>query len=109
MDYGKGEGAGGGGYAVVADSLRRAARDVRVTADIVREGAILGLDDAVDVGHDELQGTLEEFASRWQTGAEELIHRQYSIAERLTSVVGSYLEQEAASSAAYRAAGGGQG
>lgn len=94
---------------MVADSLRRAAQDVRVTADIVREGAILGLDDAVDVGHHELQGTLEEFASRWQTGAEELIHRQYSIAERLTSVVGNYLEQEAASSAAYRAAGGEQG
>ncbi len=106
MNSGKGDGGGGSSYLVVAESLVRAARDLRVVADVVREGVILGLDDAVNVGHQQLQGTLEEFASRWQSGAEELIHRQYSIADRLTSVVGAYLEREAASAAAYRAAGG---
>lgn len=103
------EGGGGDSYLVVADSLVRAARDVRVVADAVREGVLLGLDDSVDVGHQQLQAALADFASRWQTGAEELIHRQHSIADRLTSVVASYLDQEATSMAAYRAADGSRG
>ena len=50
---------------------------------------VLGLDDAGNVGHDRLPETLAEFASRWQTGVEELIHRQDAIADRLASVAGS--------------------
>ena len=104
MDFGKSDGGGGGSYLVVADSLVRAARAVRMTAEVLREGVILGLDDPVNVGHPELRGTLAQFTSRLQSGAEELIHRQHSIADRLTSVVGSYLKRETASAAAYRAA-----
>lgn len=86
---------GSGTYAVLADSLVRAAYDIAATADLVRQGTIDASDDAVDVGHPGLASTLSEFTSRWQTGADALIRREHDIAERLTRVVESYLEQEA--------------
>lgn len=86
---------GPGTYAVLTDSLVRAAYDVEATADLVREGTIDGRDDDVDVGHATLQGVLSEFTSRWQTGADALILRQHDIADRLARVVEGYLEQEA--------------
>lgn len=86
---------GTSGYAVVADSLVRAAYDVVATADLVRQGTIEGSDDAVDVGHAGLTESLAEFTSRWQTGADALIRQQHDMADRLKRVVQSYLEQEA--------------
>ncbi|WP_295695618.1 hypothetical protein [Lapillicoccus sp.] len=86
---------GSSGYAVVADSLVRAAYDIAATATLVRQGTIEVSDDAVDVGHPGLASTLAEFTSRWQTGADALIRRQHDIVDRLGRVVESYLEQEA--------------
>ena len=83
------------GYAVVADSLVRAAYDIATTADLVRHGRIEGSDDAVDVGHSGLTTVLSEFTSRWQTAADTLIRQQHDIVDRLNRVVESYLEQEA--------------
>ena len=83
------------GYAVVADSLVRAAYDIAATASMVRQGTLEGSDDAVDVGHSGLASTLSEFTSRWQTGSDALIRQQHDIVDRLNRMVESYLEQEA--------------
>ena len=83
------------GYAVVADSLMRAAYDIAATADLVRRGTIEGSDDGVDIGHTGLASVLSEFTSRWQTGADALIRQQHDIVDRLSRVVDSYLELEA--------------
>ena len=94
-------GGGSGTYLVVADSLVRAARDIRVTADVVRDGLVAGLDDEAEIGHEELQEILAEFTSRWQSGADELIHRQHGIADRITDCARGYLDREADSTAVY--------
>ncbi len=96
-------GGGSGTYLVVADSLVRAARDIRVTADVVRDGLAESVDDDVVIGHEELQEALTEFTSRWQAGADELIHRQHDIADRITDCARTYLDREADSTAAYLA------
>ncbi len=87
----------------MADSLVRAARDIRVTADVVRDKLVEGLDDDAEIGHEELQEVLAEFTSRWQTGADDLIHRQHDIADRITDCAKGYLDREADSTAAYLA------
>lgn len=98
-----------GTYALLTDSLVRAAYDVATTADLVREGTIEGRDDEVEVGHADLQGVLCEFTSRWQTGADALIRRQHDIADRLARMVEGYLEQEAQAASGFSWGGGRSG
>lgn len=95
-------GGGGPSYGVDLETLVVAARDVATVAALVRAGLVDGLDDGVDVGHARLQLNLAEFTSRWNTAAEEMIHRQYDIADGLRDTVAHYAAEQERTAAAYR-------
>lgn len=87
-------GDGEGYYAVVADSLMRAAVRIRVITAGVRDGTVEALDDDVDVGHVRLATVLADFCARWNQGAKKLVGDSDVIAQAVRTAVERYLDSD---------------
>ncbi len=81
-------------FTFVADSLMRAAANVRFVAASVRDGTVEALDDAIDVGHARLGTVLSDFCARWNEGLNQAIGSNEQIAAQLSEAVAEYLAQD---------------
>ena len=89
-------------FRVVAESLMRAAVDIRVVAAAVRDGSVDGFDNGLNTGHARLQVVLSDYCARWNQGLKVAIHGQEHIADSLDVAVAGYLAQDEQSAATFR-------
>ncbi len=65
----------------------RCVYDIRVVSASVREGTVEGLDDGVDVGHEELGRVVGDFCDRWNQGLTVLVGGNEWLGDQLAEAV----------------------
>ena len=88
-------------FSYVADTLMRCVYDIRVVSASVREGTVDGLEDGVDVGHEELGRVVGDFCARWSQGLKVLVGGNEGLGDQLAEAVGGYVAADEAAAGVF--------